>query len=348
MTDTHSPDHSSGSTSPLAKILAIVGFVATAGLLIWLIVTALKLAPGGFTSLSNTAETINNYHPETKIELTSEKAVVNSAESFKLNWTDMKQAGEHLFTYTCTTGVKIDVRSAEGKLIPLLCTDKLTLPATVHDIILSITSAGARFTDVPVKISFTNPEVKTPFVSETKITVVNATIPVKETVPPVTTLHTDRPTPTPPITPKPKPTPVTPVTPRAQAPIVTYVYPQSNPNGYVDLQVVTLGSGVIKNGVFTKTASYDSDKRNAVQFIIKNIGTKTSGSWNFKTKVSSDTIYDSGARSSLKPQEYEIFTLEFYLGNTRESHVDIKTTVDTMNDTNGNNDSSTWSIKVTN
>ena len=69
MSNTHSSGHESESTSPLAKILAIVGFIATAGLLIWLIVTALKLAPGGFASLSNTAETINNYHPATAIEL---------------------------------------------------------------------------------------------------------------------------------------------------------------------------------------------------------------------------------------------------------------------------------------
>lgn len=343
MTDTHSPGHESESVSPLAKILAIVGFIATAGLLIWLIVTALKLAPGGFASLSNTAETINNYHPETAITLTSEKAVVNSAESFKLNWTDMKQEGEHLFTYSCTPGVKIDVRSAEGKLIPLLCTDKLTLPATVHGITLSITSTESRFADVPVKITFTNPEVETPFVSESKITVVNASVPVKETASTPTTPTTDRPSTAPTVTPKP-----TPVTPRPQTPIVTYVYPQSNPNGYVDLQVVTLGSGVMKNGVFTKTSSYDDDKRNAVQFMIKNIGTKTSGSWDFKTKASSDTIYNSGSESGLKPQEYEIFTLEYDLGNTRDKHVDIKTTVDTKNDTNGNNDSSTWSVKVDN
>ncbi len=348
MTDTHSPGHESESTSPLAKILAIVGFIATAGLLIWLIVTAVKLAPGGFASLSNTAETINNYHPETAIVLTSEKAVVNSAESFKLNWTDMKQEGEHLFTYSCTPGVKIDVRSAEGKLIPLLCTDKLTLPATVHGITLSITSTESRFADVPVKITFTNPAVETPFISETKITVVNATIPVKETATTVTAPDTDRPVPAPSVTPKPKPTQVTPVTPRPQAPIITYVEPQSNPNGYVDLQVVTLGSGVLKNGVFTKTSSYDEDKRNAVQFMVKNIGTKTSGSWDFKTKASSDTVYASDSQYALKPQEYVIFTLEYDLGNTRDRHVDIKTTVDTKNDTNGDNDSSSWSVKVDN
>lgn len=341
MTDTHSPGHESESTSPLAKILAIVGFIATAGLLIWLIVTAVKLAPGGFASLSNTAETINNYRPEEKIEITSEKAVVNSGESFKLNWTDMKQAGEYLFTFTCTPGVKIDVRSAEGKLIPMLCTDKLTLPATVHGITLSITSTESRFADVPVKVTFTNPEVETPFVSETKITVVNATVPVKETAPTATTRPTDRPATAPTVTPKP-----TPATPRPQAPIVTYVEPTSNPNGYVDLQVVTLGSGVIKNGVFSKTSSYDKDKRNAVQFMIKNIGTKTSGSWSFKTKASSDTVYDSGTESSLKPQEYVIYTLEYDLGNTRDKRVDIKTTVLTKNDTNGSNDSSTWSVKI--
>jgi hypothetical protein len=146
------------------------------------------------------------------------------------------------------------------------------------------------------------------------------------------------------VTPAPKPTPAPAPTPK---PVVTTVYPQSNPNGFTDLAVTTLGSGVLRNGVFTFTAKYDRDLKNAIKFDIKNIGTKTSLPWSFETTLPSGQVYESAVQVALKPQEHVEFTLGFDLNvDEDEDLVKITNTVVTKNDTNSRNDSAVWFVVV--
>ncbi len=334
------------------KVLAIIGFFATGVLIAWLFVFVIKIAPSAFSSLASIAESIQSYHPINEISIATENSVVNSSESFQVSWTDMKQAGEYHFTYICTPGVTLSVRDGDGLLAPIKCTDILTLPATAHGIFVTITSDEIRLTDVPLKVTFTNPEKNISLSSEMKITVVNATIPVREEFPTVVTpVVTPEPEKTesalePVVVTTPEPQPTS--TPRPKAPTMTttVVYPQSNPNGFTDLKVTTLGSGILKNGVFTYTAKYDRDLRNAIKFDIKNIGTKTSGSWTFKTLLPSGVVYESPVQIPLKPMEHVEFTLGFDLEDNSKDLVKITNTVYTKNDTNTKNNSAVWHVVV--
>ena len=323
------------------KLLAILGFIVTVVIIVWLIIMGIKQAPALFSSLAGMARGIQNYHPVTEITLELEKEVVNSGESFQISWTDVKQAGEYQFSYSCTDGISLEVRSGDGTLVPVRCTEVLTLPGDVHGLFLSVTSDAMRFTDVPLGVTFKNNENDAEIKGESKVTVVNATIPTTEQ--PVVV----KPEPVKPVvvsTPKPT-TPVY-VAPKPQAPIITYVYPESDPKGYIDLKVTTLGSGILYGNTFTSISDFDEDLRNAIKFDIKNIGTKTSGSWTFKTILPNGQTYTSKSQTALKPNEHVEFTMGFDLDDDTSNKVKITTTVDTKNDTNSKNDKSTWTVSV--
>jgi hypothetical protein len=129
-------------------------------------------------------------------------------------------------------------------------------------------------------------------------------------------------------------------------PVTTTVYPSSNPNGFTDLKVTTLGSGALTNGVFTYTPKYDSDMRSALRFDIKNIGTKTSDTWSFSINLPDGQKYTSEAQTALKPNEHVEFTIGFGLGD-EDTLAKITTTVKTANDPNSKNNTSVWSVVVT-
>ncbi len=336
--------HSHSEQSILVKVLTLTGMFATTVFVLWLGVQAIKFTPTAFSSLATMAKSVQDYRPLNELKLTTEKKIVNSAESFQISWTDVHQDGEYRFSYTCTKDASLLVRGGDGDLVPIKCNEVLSLPATVHGLFLSIKSEGMRFTDVPLKLSFKGKKNNTTLESELEVTVVNASIPTTQETPrssnepevtkPVTT--------TKPTAPKP-PVATAPVT--APKPVTTIVYPESNPQGMIDLKVTTLGSGILTNGVFSYTPTYDEDETSAIRFDIKNIGTKTSDSWTFTTTLPGGQKYTSDVQSPLKPNEHVEFTMGFALkGN--DNLVKISTTVKTRNDVNAKNDTSDWSVAV--
>ena len=350
MTDTHTTEQSSLAKSVTTKVLAIIGFVATCALVFYLILVGVTRAPGSFDSLASLAKSIGDYRPIEKLEVTPKQTVVNSEESFDMTWTDMNQPGTYHVTYTCTDGISILVRAADGKLVPMKCTDTLSLPHTVQGLFLSITSGTNRFADVPFSVRFANEAGKDILTGNTKVTVVNAQIPVggvavddtkKEEIP-----KKETPKPETPKTETPKSeTPVT--TPKpAPKPVVTTIIPTSNPNGNVDLAVTMLGSGVISQGAFVFTPSYDRDFENVIKFKVKNIGTKTSDSWTVSTNLPNGQMYESEKQKPLKPEEYAEFTIGFTLEDSRKDLVTIHASVKTNSDIKNSNNSASWSVVV--
>ncbi|HEU4677230.1 MAG TPA: hypothetical protein VFS75_00755 [Candidatus Paceibacterota bacterium] len=323
----------------MIKTLAIIGFLVTLGLVVWLIVAGLRLIPGAFSSLASIAESIKNYRPLPSLELTLEKTAVDSGESFELHWTDMGTEGTFHFSYGCTDGVGLGVRGQDGVFVPIRCTDSLGLPADVHGLFLSVTSDAMRVADVPLTLSYENDAKHVTKEAKATVTVANANIGEK----PATT--------TPVVTPSPKPATTTatsskPVTPTpAPKPVTRVVYPPSDPNGYTDLAVTTLGSGIIRNGAFSFTASYERDAKNAIRFDVKNVGTKTSDEWYFKTLLPSGETYTSPTQAPLKPYEHIEFTLGFDL-DTNANLVTIVNSAFTDRDVNAKNDSAAWSVVV--
>lgn len=332
------------------KSIAIIGFFATIILFVWLVAEGITRAPGAFGSLASITESISNYRAVHELSLATEKTVVNSNESFQISWTDVKQTGEYHFTYTCTPGVDLLVRGADGALVPVSCTDILSLPANVHELSLSVTSDDMRFTDIPLSISFTNKKTNETLSSEAKVTVVNATIPTKaesvvvveETpakIPVVATVpKAEKPVTSAPVVAAPAPTP---------KPAFTTVYPASNPNGIADLSIKTLGSGIITNGVFVYTAKYDRNLQNSVKFDIRNSGTKTSDAWAFITTLPDGTIFKSAPQVGLKPNEHVEFTLGFKIDDdVTDDFVRVQNTVYTTTDSNASNNTSVWHVAV--
>ena len=144
-------------------------------------------------------------------------------------------------------------------------------------------------------------------------------------------------------------TPTVPTTPLPPAPTtietVTYEVPQSDPNGQVDLAVKLLGVGELDNtGNFVKGSGMYGDERGAFQFEVKNIGTKTSGEWDFTATLTNGVEYDAPKQIALKPQERVVFVLGY--GDTGSDGIHNIGVELNQNDTNNTNNSFTWAVVV--
>ena len=162
------------------------------------------------------------------------------------------------------------------------------------------------------------------------------------TVPTVMPTHTESNETTTEVTNSKTPTTSTPIS----LPVVPVAHPQNITPTFADLQVSTIGSGVLHNGSFILTPAYSPYYRNSIQFVIKNIGTRTSDTWTFETRLPSGDIYTSTSQAPLKPQEQEMFTLGFDLGKTHADFVEIRNTVFSYTDVNIKNNSSVWTVAV--
>ena len=324
----------------VVKVLAITGFLVTVAVVVWGATLAVKQAPRVFSSLASIVESMQAYRPLHELTITTQKTVVNSAESFEILWTDVRQTGEYAFTYTCTEGIALQVRGENDSLMPMSCTDTLTLPATVHGLYLTIDSTTSRFTDVPLHVSFTNTDKSEAFENTVKITVVNAGIEIKEqtipempeviVIPPVQPTE-EAVTETPAID-----TPTTPVT----------ITAPSQVSRQSDLAMTILGSGVIRNGVFSFTQRYDRDLNNALRFDVKNIGTAVSDTWYFNAVLPSGKVYTSPKQSALRPGDHIEFTLGFYLDGDSGTQATLTTMLYSTTDTNESNDSKSITVTV--
>jgi hypothetical protein len=338
----------------VVKTLAIVGFMVTIGFLVYFAIAGVKHAPEGLASLATIAEKVNLYQPDApELTVATEKIVVNSEESFQVSWTDMRDDGEYQFTYDCVPGVRLTVRSTDGVFVPMGCSETLTLPADVHGLFLTAISDDMRFTDIPLTVAFSKKDGSDAISNTTKLTVINATIPVQvatsedgspdesKEVPVVSVIET-------PVVPESEPketTPVietTPKAPETSLPVTPEV------KTYSDLSITPVASGVLKNGVFSSAVIFDRDLNNAVQFKVQNIGTKTSGTWSFTTVLPSGEVYTSPMQTPLAPQAYVVFTLGFYLDASAPSTVGFTHTLSTSGaDASTKNNIASQSVRVT-
>lgn len=330
----------------VTKTLAIVGFVAAIIFIVWLAVQIVGIIPGAFSSLASLADSVYNYNDKQELVVATDKSVVNAGESFTISWTQMKKEGTFSFSYACTEGVAIDVRNIEGDIVSLSCDTPLELGSATSLEIL-VASEKQRFTDVAYTITFTQTDTaKTALATAKTITIVNATIPtsanlVSEEETAVTETKPEETKPV--ITPIKKPTYV------AGKPVTTskiiYSVPVSNPNGKIDLQITFLGIGTLRGSTFIPKSSIDIDDEGALQFEVKNIGTKTSGEWSYEANLPSDITYVSGDQRALKPNERAVITLGFE-GITKTGTETISVEIDTKNDIKESNDEFSKTVKM--
>lgn len=306
----------------ILKSLAVGGFIGLIIVIAWLGIQLVHVLPTAFTSLASIADTVYNYE-EVTIDITKSTEVANVGESFSLSWQVPKTPGDFMFSYTCTDGVAVDLRTVGSAIAPVTCGQPYRL-GNVSGVDVSVSAEKNRFTDIPYTISFV-PRGAESAVTTTAgtITVVNASI----STPPVATIP-DIPTATPPTEPVTTPPPVTPVTTPTKPvvkpkpttkPITTqtysYVIPVSNPNGFTDLAATMSRIGTISNGTFLSNGVIDNDTSAALLFEIKNTGTKTSDTFTYTVLLPNGTSYTSPTQVALKPNERARIALGFDVGD---------------------------------
>ncbi len=340
------------------KSLAVGGFIGLIVVVAWLGVKAVSVMPAAFNSLASLAESVYHYKPVELVTVT-DKSTINSGESVSISWSVPDQKGTFAFSYNCADGVSIDLHTDSG-IKNTYCNTKYNVGAT-DNIELVVYSEKNRFADLGYAIDFIPTRATEPTATkENTLAIINPAIgiaqnpttPVQPVVTPVTpepeTSTTTTPTPVTPTEPV-----VTPVTPKpttpAPAPVYvqeyTYAIPTSNPNGYSDLSATFLSIGTLDSANrFTRTYVIDNDSKGAVQFEVKNIGTKTSAPWSFTAVLPNGDTYISNEQTGLKPNERSVLTIGFTLPD--DTGVEALTVSAVLSaDTNKTNN--TFSTKIT-
>lgn len=128
--------------------------------------------------------------------------------------------------------------------------------------------------------------------------------------------------------------------------VTTYKVPVSDPNGYTDLAVSFSAAGsMTAANRFVPNASLDRDDYGAIQFVVKNTGTKTSGTWTFKAELPDGNVLNSKVQSPLKPGESSTLTVVFGNAEKRGNRA-IGATVYASGDINAANNSFRTTVSI--
>jgi hypothetical protein len=338
--------------SSATKALAIVGFLVLIIFAVFAAVQVVRFIPSAFSSLASLADSVYNYKDKEQLTVATKETVVNAGDSFTITWNKLRQSGSYGFSFACQDGVSLEARIG-GAILPLTC-DESTDLGDVSSLEVRPSSEKERFIDLTYTVTFT-PE-KDPSATKSqngKITVVNASIPVTglaENTAPETDNGTAATTETKPAANPSASKPAKPVyTAGTPMTVTKYIYtlPVSNPKGTTDLAATYLGVGTLIGTTFIPQTRIDRDTVNAVQFQVKNIGTKTSGEWSFTADLPGSGSYESKDQAPLKPNERAVITLEFgELSHSGTEKVSVE--IDVKNDAHANNDEFTKTIKVVN
>lgn len=336
MSEKTSETNTTGWKVLLTKVLAIVGFISTLVGGSWIVSGGVVSIPAHFAELASLARSLESGKSGTDLVIKTKDTVVKSDEPFTISWNEGATDGVYHFRYDCGKDVTVILRNGDAeKGIP--CTEAITLPATMHELSLRVTSEKNRLIDVPLILSVTDTQGTIIRKGTIKMTVTNSDVAFGEpsktkTVP----------------TPKHKasvPKSETPSYTTSQS-ITPSTYPQFESNGFVDLRVSTEGVGRISDQQFVYMASYDTHAENAIIIDVKNVGTKTSDTWELRTDLPTGTTYTSGVQSGLKPNEHVTFTIRFGLDSHADDTVKITSTVETTGDKDHTNDTSVWHVRV--
>lgn len=360
----------------ILKILAIAGFLGIIIFIAWTSIQLVSVVPSAFSSLASLAESVNDSDNTDEAEDTDEEAsapeiletlvvtsntlLATAGEPVTINWNTARANGSYVFSYDCADGVAIDLVSETG-LQSIQCENNYNL-GSVDSATITIDSEKNRYTDIDYNISFLKTDDTQPratgsaplTVFNQNISAVmtqadneqesedNSDVPAPETETPASSTEpTAEPEVEIPVTPTPSPTPVT--TEFTQEYTYAYEIPTSDPNGTTDLAARYLFVGEIVNNRFVPGAIAEQEA-GAIQFEVKNIGTKTSKTWSFTLTLPGDKTYESSAQSPLKPNERAILTVGFSGAEVTSHTFDV--TVDVAADRNQRNNDFSQRIQL--
>ena len=354
------------SQSRLLKTLAVFGFVAIIIIGTWLAVQVVRLAPVAFSSLASLAESVETgREAQNHITIASQSGVINSGTASTIEWSDTMRDGTYTFTYVCTEGVSLTVRT-DTVVTDLKCDTPFALPTDTFTFDIQFNSEKNRFTDVPYEVAFIPAGEESVLLHTTEVaTVVNVNIPlggiVNNTID--VAVGTDDDTSTDDTTTddttdvvaavEPEVTTPTTVTPNTQPTGTRYIYttsyhkPVSDPKGTIELAIKYLGVGILTNdNKFIPKADIDTDDKAAYQFEVKNIGTKTSKTWEFEATLTSGEVYESKDQKALKPNERSVITLAFD-NPGKEGFQTFGAEISGGGDKKSSNNSFSWGVDIT-
>ncbi len=335
---------SSNQTPPTSKgrvikSLAIAGFIGIIIIIAWLAMQLVHVVPGAFASLASLAEGVRQYQgavPSTAepgtddatetsdtIALTADTRSIEAGEVVTVRWSTTDTPGSYTFNYQCADGVAVDLEGVAG-LTSISCNTNYNI-GNVDSLTLRVDSEKERFAEVVYEIAFLRTNDTEPRARGSQTIAV-----VNESVSEFPNLVSTDPVVTEPVVAEPAVTsPTTPSTPSVNQPYqqeFVYAIPTSNPNGTTDLAVRFMNVGRIVNNNFSVSA-LTRNIAGAVQFEVKNTGTKTSRTWTYEARLPG-TEYTSTEQVALKPNERAIITLGFPATTVR-SHQFVVNVTDT-------------------
>ncbi len=97
--------------------------------------------------------------------------------------------------------------------------------------------------------------------------------------------------------------------------VTTYKKPVSDPNGKTDLAMTFTGVGSLNSNQHFVPGSLPDRGQGALQFVVKNVGTKTSIDWSFKLDLPNGATMTSSVQKPLLPSESSTLTVTFEMNN---------------------------------
>ena len=311
------------STEPTHRFtwLNVVLFVCIIAALTWAAIQLVQLAlPTGVSKLASLAERVNNSQQTIldlgrntvdTIAIDTKNAFTSAGVATTLSWEAQPEVGFYTISYDCVDGVSIDTE-LDGAVSTLTCNTPYVL-GDVTSATVTINSTEDRYTDVTYHIAFT-PDNQNTFTArgDRLITVVNNDISnlfADNSTDPTPTISneaaTDSTTPTPVVAGASTDTPdYTPVE------NTVTMMPVSDVNGHTDLATRLIATGNIVGDTFFPQPII-KDHRGAVQFEVKNVGSKTSDTWAYTLTLPSGGTYTSSPQEALKPNERALITVGF-------------------------------------
>lgn len=332
--------------STARRVLSVIGLLALIVLVAWLAISFVRIMPGAIASLASLADSV--YHPEQQtpeLNVSTQSNIINVSEDVIITWDQTERAGDYTFSYDCNdSGVALNIELRDNNIAALEC-DTPFAANDISSLVLTAESNKKRFVDIVYSLTFTPEDSGQDAVTETKrLTIVNPNI---STSVATSTEEEQEEEPEETVTPTPT-TPSTPSQPTGQTNTVSqviYALPQSDPNGYVDLQARHVGVGELTNNTFIPRGEVATDMQGAFQFAVKNIGTKTASNWSYEATLPNGSTYESGSQVALRPNEEAIITLGF----TTYGETGIQTIgaeVSAVGDTRSNNNRYSWVMTI--
>lgn len=293
--------------------LTVIGGLTVIAAIAWVGIRGLSLFPNVNAFLANAVAGIRSvFIPAERIVIGTVDSQIAVNKPFTLTWEHRGKNGEgsYAFSYECQDDLFL-ARRDDGMQKTIFCNTEVPLVTDETEISLVAIGSVSGVAELPVTIAFTRTGQMFSSVSgEAQLFVQSDYFDTATSTDAVAGESATTTTPN---------TSGGAYVPQQYTTVPVVTQPFSDPNGSPDLFVRVLGYGLVdqKTGVFTEMDEipYDlpSGKRAALRFLVVNLGTKESGTWEFSAELptSPSYTYTSDKQQSLFPGDRIEYTIGF-------------------------------------